>query len=143
MISMWRWILANTASSGGAQSLEGLAFRFRLQPGPERPGAGRSDQQRRLETQGPPRRYPQLLNLSPRADAAYNGAAKLSEAKTALIGAIDDYTAASEKIRTDKTVTPGAEKLVSIEDEQLMKEKFFGGDGKVRTACRATPSMSS
>jgi len=81
-------------------------------------------------------RYPQLLNLLTTGwTPAYNGSAKLAEAKTALIGAIDDYTAASEKIRTDKTVTPGAEKLVSIEDEQLMKERFFREEmGKVRTA---------
>jgi hypothetical protein len=66
---------------------------------------------------------------------AYNGAAKLAEAKAAFVGAIDDYTLASEKIRTDKAVTPGAEKLVAIEDRDLLAEAWWRQEaGKIKTA---------
>ena len=65
-------------------------------------------------------RYPDLLKL---AAGSPDGPQRLAQAKEALIGAIDDYLTASEKIRNDADVTPGAEKLFSItEDEDLYRE---------------------
>ena len=75
-------------------------------------------------------RYPQLLKLlTSGGTPAYDGVAKLMEAKTALIGAIDDYTTASDKIRNDADTTFGAEELTTIETADLLQEKYFREEG--------------
>ncbi|MBU4372500.1 MAG: hypothetical protein KKD68_11585, partial [Proteobacteria bacterium] len=74
-------------------------------------------------------RYPDFLKIR---DAA--GVAQLNEARLTLIGAIDDYMTASEKIRNDNVVQAGAEELFSLEpdnyDEGLLRENLV----KIKTS---------
>jgi hypothetical protein len=61
-------------------------------------------------------RYPDFLKI--------RDAAKLNEARTTLIGAIDDYALASAKIRSDNDTQAGAEELFSIDITELAEEAF-------------------
>ncbi|HPC33171.1 MAG TPA: carboxypeptidase-like regulatory domain-containing protein, partial [Syntrophales bacterium] len=71
-------------------------------------------------------RYPNLLKLlTAGGTPAYNGAAKLAEAKAALQGAIADYLVASNKIRNYGPATAGAKKLFTIEMPDRQREQFF------------------
>ncbi|MBN1380497.1 MAG: hypothetical protein JXA41_02360 [Deltaproteobacteria bacterium] len=53
---------------------------------------------------------------------SYASAAKLAEAKTAFIGAVDDYVIASEKIRNDVETTAGADELFSLDQDSIQEE---------------------
>ncbi len=70
-------------------------------------------------------RYPDFLRLLPTATTDGNGAALLLDARTALLEGIEDYLAASEKIRNDTNLEPGAEELISIEPCELREEEWF------------------
>ena len=71
-------------------------------------------------------RYPDLLNLlTTSSTPSVDGAAKLAEAKNAMLEAIDDYMTASGKIRNDTTTAQGAEELIAIDDCELRAEEWF------------------
>jgi hypothetical protein len=65
-------------------------------------------------------RYPDFLKI--------RDASRLNEARLTLLGAIDDYGIASEKMRNDSTVQSGAEELFSLEpdnhEEALLRENL-------------------
>ena len=71
-------------------------------------------------------RYPDLLNLlTTTSTPSVDGAAKLAEAKNALLEAIADYLTASDKIRNDPTTAQGAEELIAIDDCEMRSEEWF------------------
>ncbi|MBW2139124.1 MAG: hypothetical protein JRH06_16430, partial [Deltaproteobacteria bacterium] len=71
-------------------------------------------------------RYPDFLNLlTISSTPSVEGAARLALARTALMGAIDDYLTASDKIRNDPGTEFGAEELIAIEPCDLQAEEFF------------------
>ena len=71
-------------------------------------------------------RYEDLLKLLPTTTTlSGNGAQQLADAKTALLGAIDDYLTASDKIRNDAGTQAGAEELIEIDPCELLEEEFF------------------
>jgi len=71
-------------------------------------------------------RYPDFLKLLPTTTTpSGNGVSQLSEARTALMGAIDDYLAASDAIRNDPGTEYGAEELIALEDCDLLHEEFI------------------
>lgn len=71
-------------------------------------------------------RYQNFLQLIPTtATPTGDGISQLALARTALIGAIDDYIAASPKIRNDSDLTPGAEELIEIDECDYLLEEWF------------------
>jgi len=71
-------------------------------------------------------RYPDFLKLlTTSSTPSVDGAAKLLEARTALLGAINDYLAASDAIRNDPGTELGAEELIALEDCDLLHEEFI------------------
>ncbi|MHB8830160.1 MAG: hypothetical protein ACYC6Q_11640, partial [Syntrophales bacterium] len=62
-------------------------------------------------------RYPDFLKIS--------DAAKMNEARLALLDAIADYETASAKIRGDINLQPGAEELISLDITEVAKERFL------------------
>jgi hypothetical protein len=70
-------------------------------------------------------RYQDFLKLLPTtATPSGNGTSQLAQARTALMGAIDDYLTASDKIRNDNNHTAGAEELVEFDPCELQFEEF-------------------
>jgi hypothetical protein len=71
-------------------------------------------------------RYPELLNLlTAGGSPSYDGTAALADARTALIGGVDDYLAASSLILADADTAPNAEELVSLDECDLRREAFI------------------
>ena len=71
-------------------------------------------------------KYPDFLNLLSQDSApSVDGGSQLSEARTALVEAIDDYLTASIKIRNDPRTESGAEELIEIDECDLQDEEFF------------------
>jgi hypothetical protein len=67
-----------------------------------------------------------LLKLLPTTSTPTgNGLTQLSQAKTLLVAAIDDYNLASAAIRGDTSHTPGAEELIEVDECQLRTEQAF------------------
>ena len=79
-------------------------------------------------------RYQDFLKLLPTAATpSGNGANQLAQARIDLMGAIDDYLTASDKIRNDTNTDPGAEELIEIDECGLQTEAFFRSNlAKVR-----------
>jgi len=75
-------------------------------------------------------RYQNLLNLlTTSSTPSVDGADQLTQAKAALLGAIDDYLTASDKIRNDTDTATGAEELITLSpddeaDEQLLRDNL-------------------
>ncbi len=70
-------------------------------------------------------RYPDLLRLLPTdAIPGADGPAMLSNAKAALIDAIDDYLAASQAILNDPGTEPGAEEMIELDQCDLQREEW-------------------
>jgi hypothetical protein len=71
-------------------------------------------------------RHQDFLRLLPTtATPTDNGINKLALARTALVNAIDDYIAASQKIRNDVSLTPGAVELIEIDECDLLREAWY------------------
>lgn len=71
-------------------------------------------------------RYPDLLNLlSSDGTPSHDGAGALAQAKDSLIGAVDDYMIASEKIRDDAGTPVGVEAFIEIGPCDLQREELF------------------
>ena len=71
-------------------------------------------------------RYLYFLNLIPTsATPTGNGINQLALARTTLMSGIDDYIAASQKIRNDSDLTPGAEELIEIDECDYILEEWF------------------
>jgi len=71
-------------------------------------------------------RYPNFLNLlTTSSTPSVDGTAQLLDARTALLGAVDDYLAASDAIRNDPGTADGAEELIALEDCDLLHEEFI------------------
>lgn len=75
-------------------------------------------------------RYQNFLNLlTTSSTPSVEGATQLADAKAALIGAIDDYLTASDKILNDTDTAEGAEELIALSpddeaDEQLLRDNL-------------------
>ena len=71
-------------------------------------------------------RYGDSLKLLPTATtAAGNGALQLSNAKTTLIDAINDYLTTSGILRNEDDPQAGAEELVEIDECELLEEEWY------------------
>jgi len=71
-------------------------------------------------------RYQDFLKLIPTsATPTGDGINQLALARTVMIDAIDDYIAASTKIRNDTDLTPGAEELIEIDECDYLLEEWF------------------
>jgi hypothetical protein len=71
-------------------------------------------------------RYLYFLNLIPTsATPTGNGISQLASARTIMMDAIDDYMAASQKIRNDSDHTAGAEELIEIDECDYILEEWF------------------
>jgi len=71
-------------------------------------------------------RYQDFLNLIPTPSTPTgNGTNQLALARTVLLEAIDDYIVASQKIRNDNVLTPGAEELIEIDQCDYLIEEWF------------------
>ena len=70
--------------------------------------------------------YLYFLNLIPTsATPTGNGRNQLALARTTLMSGIDDYIAASQKIRNDNDHTSGAEELIEIDECDYISEEWF------------------
>lgn len=70
--------------------------------------------------------YLYFLNLIPTsATPTGNGISQLALARTTLMSGIDDYMAASQKIRNDNYLTAGAEELIEIDECDYISEEWF------------------
>jgi hypothetical protein len=80
-------------------------------------------------------RYQDFFRLIPTsATPTGNGINQLALARTVMIDAIDDYLAASPKIRNDTDLTIGAEELIEIDEcDYLMEEWFRESLTKIKT----------
>jgi len=71
-------------------------------------------------------RYPDFLKLLPQAsNLSVDGSSLLDEARLSLIDGIEDYMVASDAIRNDFDLYPGAEELVEIDECDFRVEKWM------------------
>jgi len=86
-------------------------------------------------------RFQDFLRLIPTsATPTGDGINQLGLARTVMMEAIDDYIAASTKIRNDTDLTPGAEELIEIDECDYLLEEWFRDS---LTSIKTTLSNSS
>ncbi len=87
-------------------------------------------------------RYQSFLKLLPQAsNPSVEGSALLDHARLRLIEAIDDYMVASDAIRNDFDLAPGAEELVEIDEcDQRVEEWMRGILTDIRNSLQEPPN---